>query len=272
MTPSSKSKIMKTSLIVSTYNWKESLELVLESILHQTELPNEVIIADDGSREDTAQLIQSYQARFSVPLIHVWHEDKGFRASAIRNKAIKKSQYEYIIQIDGDVILHADFVKDHKRFAVKNHFISGSRVLLSPETTQKAIKLKKIKFGIFSKGIKNRFNAIRFPLFNAFFSFEKKSIVKVAYRIRGCNMSFWRKDLIEINGYDEDFVGWGREDSDLTIRLAKKGCSLRRIKLAALQYHLHHKENSRYNLEQNHRLMEVALKNDQYRAVNGIEK
>ena len=92
---------MKTScsLIIATYNWPEALNLVLLSIQKQTILPNEIIIADDGSSSKTQMLIADFQKIFSIPLIHVWHEDKGFRLAKIRNKAIKIANFSYIIQI-----------------------------------------------------------------------------------------------------------------------------------------------------------------------------
>lgn len=263
---------MKTSLIISTYNWPQALKLVLKSVKNQSELPDEVLIADDGSTEETRQLISDFQKNFPVPIVHIWHEDKGFRLSEIRNKAIQQAKYEYIIQIDGDVILHKDFVKDHKKFSQEKCFITGSRTLLMSEISQEILSSENIDIPIFSKGIKNRFNAFRFPLFNLFSKPQNAPIEKMTNRIRGCNMSFWRKDLLEINGYDEDFVGWGREDSDIVIRLIKKGCFRKKIKLVAIQYHIYHKENSKNNLEANHKLMERALADSSYWAKNGIEK
>ncbi|MBV7441455.1 glycosyltransferase family 2 protein [Weeksellaceae bacterium TAE3-ERU29] len=263
---------MKVSLIIATYNWVEALDLVLKSVQNQSELPDEILIADDGSKEPTRELINTWKEKSKVPIVHVWQEDKGFRLAEVRNKAIAKAKYEYIIQIDGDVVLHKDFVKDHKRFAQKDCFITGSRVLLLEETTKKAFQNKKINFGIFTKGIKNRFNALRFPLFNSFFKPENSPIEKMGYRIRGCNMSFWRQDLLDVNGYDEDFVGWGREDTDIVFRLIKKGCYRKKVKLALIQFHLYHKENSKENLEANHQLMERALSSDSYRVKNGIIK
>lgn len=109
----------QATLIVSTYNRPDALTLCLESILHQNILPSEVIIGDDGSTEETRKVINRYQKKFPVPLIHVWQEDKGFRLAKARNKCLAKASYEYIIQIDGDLILHRDFVKDHLAFCTK---------------------------------------------------------------------------------------------------------------------------------------------------------
>ena len=103
-----------TSLIVATYNWPEALNLCLLSIKNQKVLPAEVIIADDGSGQQTRLLIEKFQSDFPVPLIHVWHEDLGFRKSIVLNMAIKKASGEYIVQVDGDVILDQNFINDHQ--------------------------------------------------------------------------------------------------------------------------------------------------------------
>ena len=263
---------MKTSLIITTYNWPESLELILKSILLQTEFPNEIIIADDGSKIETTNLINYYKKISNIPIIHIWQEDLGFRASEVRNKAIKECNYEYIIQIDGDTVLHKDFIKDHKNLATKNCFISGSRVLVGKETTAKKIKNMSIHFSPFTKGIINRFNAIRLPIYNIFFKPKNTPIEKLMYKIRGCNMSFWKEDIMAVNCYDENFSGWGREDSELVLRLLKKGVYLKTIKLAAIQYHLHHKENDRMNFEKNHEIMMESLNRSDYVAKKGIIK
>jgi len=263
---------MQTSLIISTYNWPEALHLVLRSVLIQTILPTEVIIADDGSRDDTRKLIEDFQQEFPVPLIHVWHEDKGFRLAEIRNKAIQRASCEYIIQIDGDVILSKRFISDHIHFAQKNCFITGSRVLLDEKMTEEALKNEIYHFSCLTPRLRNRPNAIRFPLFNSFIQLQNQLLKKLYHGIRGCNMSFWRQDLIDINGYDENFVGWGREDSDIVIRLVKKGVFKKKIKFAAIQFHLYHKENNKNMLDFNHHLLEKALPMACYKAKNGIEK
>lgn len=263
---------LTTSLIIATYNWPEALETVLKSAVSQSIQPDEIIIADDGSSQKTTDVIRKFQSENRVPVHHIWHEDKGFRLAEIRNKAIAKAQHDYIIQIDGDVILHRNFVKDHKNLAKKNCFITGSRVLLSAEFTKEILAKNQAEISPFSKGIKNAQNAIYFPIFNKFAKPENSPLEKMTTRIRGCNMSFWRQDLQDINGYDESFVGWGREDSDLVIRLIKKGCYRRKVKFAAVQYHLYHKENSKENLEKNHQILEEALKRKGFWTENGIVK
>lgn len=111
---------MKTTLLITTYNWPKALELVLYSVLHQHVMPDEVVIADDGSTEETKKLIDRYAEKMPVPVIWVWQEDKGFRRTSILNKAIAKATGDYIIQVDGDVVLSSHFVEDHIEMAQKD--------------------------------------------------------------------------------------------------------------------------------------------------------
>ena len=134
-----KSKKPRVSLLVTTYNSPRYLELSIRSIFNQRRLPDEILVADDGSGEETRLLVEELAAESFVPLRHIWHPDKGFRLSAIRNKAIEAANGDYIIQIDGDIILHPAFVLDHMRIARKGSFITGSRVLLTKETTDEII-------------------------------------------------------------------------------------------------------------------------------------
>ena len=112
---------MKCSLIICTYNWPEALALVLTSATFQSVAPNEIIVADDGSGESTAKVVQEFAKKTSIPIIHSWQKDDGCRIPHSRNRAIAKSNYEYIIMIDGDTILHGDFVKDHVKFEIAHH-------------------------------------------------------------------------------------------------------------------------------------------------------
>src|ERR1700761_2184882 len=131
---------IKTSLNISTYNWPQALNLCLLSVKAQKVLPDEVIIADDGSTDETKTLIEIFQKDFSVPIKHVWQPDEGFQLAKIRNKGIAASSYEYIIQVDGDLILHPHFIADHIAFSKKNTFVSGSRVLLDKAYSAKLIE------------------------------------------------------------------------------------------------------------------------------------
>lgn len=252
-------KVKSSTLIIATYNWVKALELVLLSVKRQSVLPTEVIIADDGSKQETKDLIVKFQKDFPTKLIHVWHEDKGFRLAEIRNKAIAKATGEYIIQIDGDIILHKHFVKDHIKSSQKGFFIKGSRVLMNKELTLKAQKGKNIHFSWCTKGIKNRFNAIHIPLLTSFLAKPSRNIA-YAVNTRGCNMSFWKEDLIKVNGYNEEMTGWGREDSEISVRLVNLGLTMKRIKFGAIQFHQYHKENSRSGLNKNDEILTQVIR------------
>lgn len=247
------------SLIVTTYNWPKALELVLQSIKVQSILPNEVIIADDGSQTETQQLIARYQLSFPVPLIHSWQEDIGFRASRSRNLAIAKSQSDYIIMIDGDMVLHKYFIRDHIRIAKHKHFVQGRRVILTKQLTEKSLNSRNIKLSLLSPDVRNKFNAVSIPLLSKILSplLTKKS----HQSIRSCNLAVWRKDIIQINGFNEDFVGWGREDSEFVVRLLNNNITRQDLRFGGVAYHLYHHENTRNNLNDNDQRLELAIKN-----------
>lgn len=244
-----------TSLVISTYNWPEALELVLLSIKGQKVLPDEVIIADDGSKEDTRQLIEHFQEVFPVPLKHVWIPDEGFRKSIALNKAYALSTGEYLIQLDGDSIAHPYFVKDHLDFAKNGCFTQGSRVFLLEEKSKEVFETKALVHPFWTSGIVNRLNAMRIPLLRNVIAKEEARINAV----RGSNMGFWRADLVKVNGYNEAMTGWGREDSELAARFVNIGLMRRKLKFGAIQYHLYHKEESRHRLNINDEILEEVL-------------
>lgn len=235
------------SLITPTYNWPEALELLLLSTINQTVLPNEVIIADDGSREDTKQLIEAFQKKIPIPLIHIWHEDKKNRKPKIMNKAVAASKFDYIIEIDGDIIMNKSFIEDHLNFAKKGIYLFGSRVNIKERQLTKLFSEKIISFNLFSKGIKKRGRTIRIPFLMNF----AKSVEKRSRKLRGCNMSFWKEDFIKINGFNEGLVGWGIDDSEMIQRLHNIGIKGKRLKFAGLAYHIYHKEQSKSHIEIN---------------------
>ncbi|MBX2952961.1 MAG: glycosyltransferase family 2 protein [Leadbetterella sp.] len=263
---------MKTALLISTYNWPQALKLCLDSLVSQTVYPDEVLIADDGSRPDTGELIREFQNRFSRPVKHIWHEDEGFRLSGIRNKALLECRADYVIQVDGDVIMERHFIEDHIRFAQKNSVVVGSRASLGEDYTAGLLATGKLPSKReLDRNSSNFLNSRRIPWLTPMLSYYHTS-GKNQYYAKGCNMAFWLEDMLAVNGYDESFVGWGREDSDLVVRLLAKGCFLRRIKMSAVQYHIYHKENDRYNEETNDLLMKKRIEEGSYFADNGILK
>lgn len=259
---------MKTALLISTYNWTNALDLVFRSILVQTQLPDEILIADDGSGVDTKDLIDNFSKKISVPVTHFWQEDQGFRKSKILNKAIAGTKADYIIQIDGDCIMHKEFIKDHIQGAQLNTYLYGSRVNILPDAVENIFKNKMISFNLFSKEIKNKTRTLHIP----FFSKMYQSHPGVSKKFRGCNVSYWKKDFIEVNGYNEDFEGWGREDSDLVIRMGNKGVLAKRLRYAGIVFHIHHKTNSKYNLELNDAIEQKTIREKIIRVPNGVDQ
>lgn len=248
--------LKKCSLIISTYNWPEALELTLLSIQQQTIMPSEIIIADDGSSSPTKEIIDSFNNKFSIPIIHVWHEDNGFRLATIRNKAFSRVSTDYIIQIDGDVILHKRFIEDHLLAAKKGRLLQGSRVLLGPIYSKTLLDRKSAHVNILQADIKRRENGFRSTFLSNYLLTKYKNRYP-EYYARGANMSFWLTDIIAVNGYNENFEGWGHEDSDLTLRLINNGVKKSVIKFAAIVYHIYHPEQDKGDLEdKNKRLLE----------------
>ena len=249
---------MNCSLIICTYNWPEALSLVLSSVADQSILPNEIIIADDGSGESTAKVIEELSNKISIPIIHSWQEDDGCRIPHSRNRAIAKSNYEYIIVIDGDTVLHKDFIKDHKRFAQDGLYIQGSRVLLQSEFTSNVIKknlFKKPSF--YLEHAKNKINMFRLPLLTKLMSYFKNQNIN---RIRGCNFSLFKEDIIKVNGFNEEITTWGREDSEFVQRLFNSGVRKQHLKFSGIQYHLYHKERIHNNINNN--ILQATIKNN----------
>lgn len=228
--------MVSTTLIVATYNWPEALNLCLLSIQKQTKLPLEVVIADDGSGPETKALIMKFQALFPIPLIHVWHKDNGFRKSLILNKSVKAASGNYIVQVDGDVILDKHFISDHITLAENGFFVRGTRSHIAKDNLQNIFIQKKIDFNFFSKGIIHRFNAIRIPLLS--FLLQRKG--RKSNNVRGSNLAFWKQDYVMVNGYNNDLQGWGHEDEELATRLVNNGVLKKTVKFKAVQYHLSH--------------------------------
>jgi len=259
---------MNCSLIICTYNWPEALTLVLSSVIAQSILPNEIIVADDGSGESTAKVIEELSKKVSIPIVHSWQEDDGCRIPHSRNRAIAKSNYEYIIVIDGDTVIHKDFIKDHKSFAKEGVYIQGSRVLLQSEFTNSLMKKDLfIKPSFYSEHAKNKINMLRLPLLTKLMSYFKSRDIK---RIRGCNFSLFKDDIIKVNGFNEEITSWGREDSEFVQRLFNSGVYKQYLKFSGIQYHLYHKERKHNNANDN--ILQATVKNNKTRCSLGIDR
>lgn len=247
------------SVIVTTYNWKEALACCLESLFNQQELNFEIVIADDGSRSDTADLITAFSKQSPVMLKHVYHDDNGFRAAAIRNKAVLQSEGEYLIFLDSDCVVFPDFIKRHKALAQSNYFVAGNRILLNSSFTQSVITenlpIYQQSFLTFLKWrLQKKINRF-FPLLYLPFHFFRVLRKKHWGGAMTCNLAVWKSDFVAVNGFDELFQGWGYEDSDLVIRLIHFGISRKEGRFAVPVLHLWHKQNDRGNQNANYNLL-----------------
>lgn len=260
---------MTVSLIISTYNSPRALDLCLQSVLQQSILPDEVLIADDGSGEETKKIVEEFQKKSLIPIRHIWHEDNGFRLTVIRNKAIAKVSMDYVIQIDGDIILNRHFIKDHKRFARKNSFVSGSRLNIQEYLSKKLLAERSIQVSIRNKGVHNRINGVRWQLLTWLLqSYHQDDLLYV----RGCNMGFWKSDLLLVNGYDENMIGWGREDSEIACRLINAGIRKRIIKNAGIVFHLYHPDNSRAQFNINNEILQKTIDEKRTWCSKGVDQ
>ena len=229
---------VEVSLIITTYNWPEALGLTIQSALDQSRLPEELIVADDGSRPETAQVVKKCLRNSSIKWFHVWHEDRGVRQSRIKNLAVKYSRGPYLIFVDQDVVLHPEFVADHLSMAETGIFLQGKRALLSKEYTHHVLEEDHyVPPKVWARALGNRKNTFRFPFLGKMLA--KPRIFQTS--LRGCNLSMFRSDFLAVDGFDEIFDGsWGREDSDVCYRLFHNGVRVRNLWAMALQYHLHH--------------------------------
>ncbi len=256
------------SLIITTYNRPEALEQTLKSVLKQTCIPKEVIIADDGSDSRTADLVRKYQKILPLDLRHSWQEDRGYRLAASKNKAVASSTGDYLVFMDGDMILDHRCIEDYVNFRQPNFFLNGSYVRIYQELTNKIFTGEIESPSFWSKGIKRRQNALYIPFLHKFV----KGPQYTYKRIRGGQCSMWKDDFIKVNGFDEQFEGWGYEDFDLGYRLMNAGVKRTNIKFCAITYHLYHTPSSRSSTVQNWAILEKTIRTKKIWAEKGINQ
>lgn len=239
---------VRLSLIILTYNWPEALKLVLASVSMQSRLPDEVIIADDGSATSTRAAIEEFARGSRTRLVYLWQEDIGFRAARARNRAIAAARGDYVLILDGDMVLHKHFIADHLMLAARGNFVQGTRLRASENETRRLLAGGKPHFGVLidakfqprnsarhMKHYGKRYHAIRLPAMARW-----KSRSRSGGHVMSCNMAFWRDDLLLTNGFDERMEGYGSEDLELAARLQNAGVRQRQLKFAGMAIHLEH--------------------------------
>lgn len=199
------------SLIVTTYNWPDALQLVLQSLQQQTDHDFEVIVADDGSTTTTKQLIEQIKGHLSFSLTHVWQEDIGFRAAKIRNQAVAAARGDYLVFLDGDCVTPQWFVAWHRKLAEERWFVAGNRLLLSAEFTRTVLEQNLLLhtwrmtdwWSAYRRSQCNRFS----PLIRLPDNVLRKLLKNNWHGVKTCNLGMWRNDFLAVNGFDEEFRG-----------------------------------------------------------------
>jgi glycosyltransferase involved in cell wall biosynthesis len=262
------------SVIVSTYNREDTLDVALRALSRQTDRHFEIIVADDGSGEATARVVHGWAAKTSLPVRHVWQEDRGFRLADIRNRGILASAGAYVIFIDGDCIARPDFVAAHRRLAELGWFVTGTRILLSADLTSRILKqgLEPESWSLphwLARRSHREVNRVT-PLLAVRLGALRK-LTSTRWRgARGSNMAFWREDLEKVDGFDTAFQGWGREDSDIFIRLIRAGIGRKDGRYATGVLHLWHREADRSSLADNERQLDEVLHASRMTAQRGL--
>jgi glycosyltransferase involved in cell wall biosynthesis len=260
---------MKVSLIITTYDNHLALRKVMDSILNQTRRPDELFVADDGSDGRTASVVNHYMEKAPFPVIHAWQENRGFRAAKIRNEAIKQAAGEYIVLLDGDCIVNKHFISDHLFLAEEACFIQGKRIHVEKNTVESFSHedansfLRLLEMSLKGK-ISNIHHVIRLP-----FDLSVKN--RSLKGIKACNMSFFRKDIVAVNGFNEDFVGWGNEDSELVCRFFRYGLKKKVHPFMATCFHLWHPSN-KGEAKGNRNLLDETFHSKDYFCANGLIK
>lgn len=252
MRPAGVEEMPRASVIVSTYNQPEFLELVLTSLALQSATEFEVVVADDGSGPATGALLERLRGELPYPLRHVWQEDAGFRKGMILNKAVKEASSPYLIFNDGDCIAHPEFVRAHLELARRDAYLVGRTPRLSRKITER-ITLDAVRRGCAQRASLDKwwddwFGDSRRMEFGLYVGnnwlFRQVQKTKKKLELWGGNFSCFKEHYVQINGFNEDMDGWGKEDDEIGVRLANFG--LRPVSVAnrAVNFHLWHPKAS----------------------------
>ena len=270
---------LSISIIVTTYNRPDALAATLRGLADQRSPTAdggfEVLIADDGSTGETADLIRRLTPAFPVPLEHVWHADQGFRAAAIRNRAIAASSGDYVVLIDGDCIPRPCFVARHRVLAREGMMVGGSRILLSETLTAEVLaddlpihRWPARRWLVArARGDTNRILPLLWTLPDGRWRCRRPRDWR---SLRTFNLGVARQDLLRVDGLDESYVGWGSEDSDLIIRLMHAGVRIKSGRFSSPMLHLWHPPASREAAAGNQDELQEVLRGHRIRARQGL--
>jgi GT2 family glycosyltransferase len=210
--------------------------MAILSAWEQTVLPDEIVIADDGSREETAELVRTMKKESGVPIIHTWQPDDGFRVALARNNAVAASTGEYLIFLDGDCYMHKYFIEDHLSYAERGYYVCGRRVQIGYNRKEYILRTGDRRITFFSGGTSKRLFAIRSHWLAKFYRKWSAGRMKVST----ANMAVWRSDFVKVNGFNVRLAGWGGEDQELGWRLDAVGVVKKEMGHLGIAYHFRH--------------------------------
>lgn len=225
-------------LVVTTHERPDALARVLAGVATQQRPPDELIVADDGSGAATADVVDRHAAAAAYPVRHAWQPHEGFRAGRIRNVAIALTRCEYVVLLDGDMVVHPHFLADHVDLARRGYYSQGVRIQLDERATNRLLDPAAPLPGPWAAGlgITRRSYAVRVPALARML----RTVANDVIAVKACNQGFWREDLEAVNGFDEAMIGWGSEDKELCARLENAGIRRQTLVFAALAWHLSH--------------------------------
>ena len=256
------------ALIVSTFDQPDYLRRVLEAVSRQSRPPQEMLLADDGSGDETQGIFSPWAARQPFSSRHIWQAHEGFRKAQILNRAVAAANSSYLVFLDGDMVPHRDFIADHCAAARPAAFIQGHRALVEQKASAwfGRRELSADRWRAWWQGqISGWQNACRWPVPMV----SEKTHLR---GVRGCNFSLWREDMVRVNGYNEAFTGWGREDSEFAARLMNAGVRRLDLRGRALCFHLWHPPARRTGLPVNDGLLEKAVREKSIRCERGLDR
>jgi glycosyltransferase involved in cell wall biosynthesis len=254
---------MTISLIISTFDQPAFLAKVRRGLELQTCPPAEILLADDGSGPATRTLIEDWQRQVSIPVRHLWHPHEGFRKIILLNRAVAAARGDYLVFLDGDCVPHRRFLEDHSRLAEPGFWVQGRRCfVLEPFVAGRTPVWR----WLLQRRLTGAFKAIRFPFPILFRNQEQRGII-------GCNMAFWRQDVLEVNGFDETYLGRGiGPDSDLGCRVYNLGRRRKFVYGRAIVYHLNHPVAPRDDLAVKRARLQETVRSGRTRCEEGLEQ
>jgi glycosyltransferase involved in cell wall biosynthesis len=228
------------ALLVSSFERPDHLRRALVSIaLQQGATRNiEVVITDDGSADETPQMVRDFAATVDFPVRFVTHPHNGFQLARCRNEGVRASTAPYLLFLDGDCLLPPDHLAIHLARREPGVAIAGDCARLDRALSEQ-IDEAAIRNGAFARMMAAcRFRQVRRRAFrNLLYQWLRHPSKP---RLVGNNVAVWRADYQRVNGYDENFVGWGGEDDDMGQRLRRAGVRIKSIQHQTYTYHLWH--------------------------------